>query len=897
MTRAESMPVVLPLRALGRNHLARVGGKAANLGEMLRAGLPVPPGFCVTTAAFESVMRLVPEVDDWTRALEELGEDDGAAAEALGARLRAHLEQAPLPPGLEDEILAAWRDLGEAQAVAVRSSATAEDLPGASFAGQHDTFLNVRGAEALMKGVRACWASLFSERALAYRLTQGFGHRQVALAVVVQRMLTPEVSGILFTADPIDGRRHVTSIDAGFGLGEALVSGVVSADLYKLDRRTGQILERRVADKQLAIRTRPDGGTETVALPASERRTPALEDQQVRLLAALGELAAGHLGGPQDVEWCLVGGEPYLVQSRPITTLFPVPPAHPLDPGLRVLLSLGHLQVMTDAMRPFAHSMLRRLLPLGPREHGEARWVRSAGGRLFADVSAPLATPGLGALVLRFLDIVDTRMAGAAGEVAGRRAFRSATRGLGAWSLVEALLVLVGILLPSLLWALLGTDLETLEARVRAWMDQDLAATRRRVASAPTPLARLEEAAAVVGGLLPRVALRLLPRVAAGTLAGLLLRALLGRRVDPGTFEALDRGLEGNVTTRMNLAIGDLADTARATRALAEALRAHPDLDLATLAEREGSARFLDQLETFLEEYGARGTSEIDVTRPRWRDDPRALLQVIRGGLDAPVPGAHRAHHARLQEAGRAAVERLTAAAPWGTRFLVRRLARAVRHLFALREHPKFQIIRHLALARAAALEVGAALAARGRLRDPEDAWFLEYRELCAAARAGEGEGEDDPCDLVPERREALERQRRLTPPRVLTSEGERVTPPDLGPPPPPGTLRGTPASAGVVEGVARVILDPKREAVAAGEVLVAPFTDPGWTPLFLNAAGLVMEVGGMMTHGSVVAREYGIPAVVCVEGATTRIRTGQRVRVDGTRGLVELLEGPGPPP
>src|SRR5262245_62973851 len=294
---------VVPFAAIDRSDFALVGGKGANVGEMTRAGFPVPAGFCVTTAAFKAFLEGAGDTVDLFARLAALRPEDTDAVRRLGEEARSRLGRAPIPEGVAAAVAAAWAEAGTDQAYAVRSSATAEDLPAASFAGQQDTYLNVRGRDALLAKVRDCWVSLFTDRAITYRARNGFDHRKVLLSVVVQRMVSPEVSGILFTADPIDGRRHIVSIDSGFGLGEALVSGLVSADLYKVDKRTNAIVEKKIAEKKLAIWPLPDGGTRQEPLPTEKQTAPSLTEGQAKELAALGAKIEAHYQKPQDIEW------------------------------------------------------------------------------------------------------------------------------------------------------------------------------------------------------------------------------------------------------------------------------------------------------------------------------------------------------------------------------------------------------------------------------------------------------------------------------------------------------------------------------------------------------------------------------------------------------------------
>jgi phosphohistidine swiveling domain-containing protein len=881
--------------------IARVGGKAANLARLLRMGFPVPPGMVVTTEAFRAFM-VSPELADLLAQLDVLNVDDSAALRELGHELRSHLLGLPIPPAVEQAVVEAWAELGEQHAYAVRSSATAEDLPSASFAGQQDTYLNVIGRAALLDRVRSCWASLFTDRAISYRVHNVFDHRKVMLAVVVQRMVEPDSAGVMFTAEPVDGRRHVISIDAGFGLGEALVSGLINPDLYRVDKREWVILDRKIADKRLAILPIPaseGGGTRQVELDADKRVAPVLSDVQILALARLGAKIEAAFGEPQDIEWCFEGDDLLLTQARPITTLFPIPrgpnPVSSPDPGLHVYISFGHAQVMTDPIAPFGQGVLQRFFPFGrDRSTGATNLLCSAGGRLFVDPTNLLRIPTFARRVPMVLNLVDARTSAALAQVVARPAFTSAKRQVSRASMIAGILGIAHHVVPRIVWRLVFARTDLHVQRMRAWLDAQYAGHLARWESLPDDAARLRFSIENVGRVFLEIFLRVVPSIMAAGVAGALLRKLVGARADPDDLEALRRGVRGNVTTQMDLELGDLADLARPHPGLVEALRSTAAPTLAQLEGIEGSAALLAGLERFLAEYGMRGAGEIDVTRPRWRDDPALLLQVLRGNLSRERPGSHREQHESMIRQGDAALERVIAAAPVLRRGLARRCASVHRNLVAMREHPKFQIIRYFGLLHRAALGYGAQLVEQGELDAVTDIWMLEVGEVLARI-----DGKHDKQDKHDERGDLRERvaarklewghYARLSVPRVITSEGEIVQAQLAGEAAPAGALIGTGVSAGVVEGIARVVRDPSTAVLHAGEILVAPFTDPGWTPLFINAAGLVMEAGGMMTHGSVVAREYGIPAVVSVDGATTAIRTGQRILVDGTRGFVTI--------
>jgi rifampicin phosphotransferase len=340
---------VVDLAEIEQTQVAEVGGKGANLGELGRIdGIRVPPGFCVTAGAFRRIVAGAPALDGVLDRLVALRPDDREAIGTVSAEIRRVIEEIPLPDDLVAAIGAALARLGEHTAYAVRSSATAEDLPTASFAGQQDSYLNVVGVAAILEHVRRCWASLFTERAVTYRLRNGFDHRRVHMAVVVQAMVNPAAAGVLFTADPVTSNRRVATVDAAWGLGEALVSGVVNGDLYTV--RDDEVVAKTVGAKQHAVHALPDGGTRERAVEPERRRQQVLTDAQVVRLVRLGRRIEAHFGRPQDIEWCLVGEDFHIVQSRPITTLFPVPVAD--DGENHVYVSVGHQQMMTDAMKP-----------------------------------------------------------------------------------------------------------------------------------------------------------------------------------------------------------------------------------------------------------------------------------------------------------------------------------------------------------------------------------------------------------------------------------------------------------------------------------------------------------------------------------------------------------------
>jgi rifampicin phosphotransferase len=810
-------PYVVGIEEVDATMVALVGGKGANLGELSRLeGIDVPPGFCVTTEAYR--------------------------------RFDAQPRATAIPEDVASAIERALAQQGEQSAYAVRSSATAEDSPSASFAGQHDSFLNVVGAAAILEHVRRCWASLFSERAAAYRLRNGIDDRAVAMAVVVQRMVVPDASGVLFTADPITGNRRVAAVEAAFGLGEAFVSGRAGADAYTV--RDGAVVERTSASEQ-----------------------PALTDAQAVRLVELGRRIERHFGRPQDIEWCLADDHFEIVQSRPITTLFPIPQAG--DDENHVYVSVGHQQMMTDPMKPLGISVMQHTAL--PRMH-------EAGGRLFVDVAPRLASPAGRAPLLEVLGKGDPLIGDALRTILDRGDFvpSIADDGHAAPPHHKAEPIDND---PAVVTELIGRTEASMAALRRDIRDRSGAALVDFVLNDIQELKRLLSD--------PLNMQAIMAGMEATWWLNEHLETWLGER---NAADALAQSAPGNVTSQMGLALLDVADAIRPHPELVAFLRrAEDDSFLDALGDLPGGREAREAIEAFLDTYGMRCVGEIDITRPRWSERPAALLPVILTNVDTfePGAGARRFEQGR-QEARRAEaelLERLRALPDGeGKARETRRMIDRLRTFTGYREYPKYGMVCRYAVYKQALLREADRLVREGVLREQEDIFFLGLEELREVASTHQLDHE-----LIAERRAAFASYRSLTPPRVLTSEGEAVAGAYRRDDVPAGALIGLPVSSGTIEGRARVIRDISEAEVEPGDILVTTFTDPSWCPLFVAIAGLVTEVGGLMTHGAVIAREYGLPAVVGVERATRLIQDGQRIRVHGTAGYVEILSSGSP--
>ncbi|WP_129977873.1 phosphoenolpyruvate synthase [Rhodococcus sp. Q1] len=839
------MGYVHNFREIDRTAVSIVGGKGANLGELRRIdGVDVPDGFCVTTDAYRKVLSDLPHVDD---LLERLAKVDPGDIGAVSAQIRTEIGECSIPDDIAGEIAAHVRELGEGVPVAVRSSATAEDLPTASFAGQQDSYLDVVGAAEVLRHLRMCWASLFTERAVTYRFGNGVDHRKVHMAVVVQRMVSPQASGVLFTADPVTSDRTVARVDAGFGLGDDLVSGLVNADAYAV--RAGEVVDR-----------------------TQRQEAPVLTDTHLVELVRLGRRIEAHFGHPQDIEWCLAGGVFHIVQSRPITTLFPVPESG--DDENRVYVSVGHQQMMTDPMKPLGISMWQST-SRAPMRH--------AGGRLFVDITAMLASPTQGPGIVGMIGKSDPLFGDALQTVLDRGFVptRPDDPAVARAGLPPAPDEIDPAVVPELV----------------AQSEAAIAESARRVEN-ETGSALLDVIRADIRDLQEALFGRQVGEVIAAGMEAAERLNELGREWlgEKNVADVIARSVPYNVTSEMGLALLDVADV----------VRPHPDVvTFLRQVDEEGfdDARFLDELgahtggpqvraafEDFLGKYGRRCVAEIDITRPRWAERPTMLVPTIVSNLDNFGPGAAKQRfddgRRQAEEKRRELLERVRSL-PDGERKAreIERLVHRVRAFAGYREYPKYGMVGRYLLYKQALLREAENLVDAGVIDEKEDIFFLRFDELEDVVRAPRPVG-----DLVADRKREFASFGRLSPPRVLLSTGETLTGAYSRDGLPDGALPGIAVSTGVVEGRARVVADMDRADLEPGDILVTAFTDPSWTPAFVTVSALVTEVGGVMTHGAVIAREYGLPAVVGVEDATRIICDGQRIRVHGTEGYVEIL-------
>ena len=864
---------VLDFQEIEKGQLSLVGGKGLNLGELSTIqGIQVPEGFCVTTVGYEKAIKQNENLQTLLQQLTKLKLEDRAQIGEMSKEIREVIMAVQIPSDVVEAVAHYLSRFGNEHAYAVRSSATAEDLPYASFAGQQDTYLNIIGKEAILQHVRKCWASLFTERAVMYRMQNGFEHNQVSICVVVQKMVFPEASGILFTADPITSSRKVLSIDASFGLGEALVSGLVSADNYKV--KEGEIVDKLISTKKVAIYALKEGGTETKQINSAQQKIQTLSEQQILQLAQIGRQIEAYFGCPQDIEWCLVDNTFYIVQSRPITTLYPIPEEN--DGENHVYISVGHQQMMIDAMKPLGLSFFL-LTTSAP--------MRKAGGRLFVDATQRLASPASRDYLINTLGKSDPLIRDALTTVVERDNFIT--------------------LLP---------DEETeksaskskLPVSLQPEIENDPAIVTELIKNSEASLEELKENMQLKSGVdvldfilediqqLKKVLFN--PQSIAVIMAGMNASTWINEKMEQwlgekNAADTLSQSVQNNITSEMGLALMEVADVIRPyEEVIAYLQHVENDSFLDEFVQFKGGEKAREAIDAFLNKYGMRCSGEIDITKTRWSEKPTTIIPMILNNIrDFEYGASKRKFEEGLQEALKKEeelVDRLQQL-PDGKQKVeeTKRMIRNIRNFIGYREYPKYGMINRYFIYKQALLKEAEQLVQSGVIHEVDDIYYLTFEELHEVVRTKKLNYE-----LIHKQKNDYKLYEKLTPPRIMTSDGEIITGKYKRENLPVDAIAGLPVSSGLVEGRARVILNMEDANLEEGDILVTAFTDPGWTPLFVSIKGLVTEVGGLMTHGAVIAREYGLPAVVGVENATKLIKDGQRIRVHGTEGYIEML-------
>ncbi|MCX6648006.1 MAG: PEP-utilizing enzyme [Candidatus Bathyarchaeota archaeon] len=888
--------LTMGLADASRADVGRVGGKAANLGELMDKGFPVPGGFVVTTDAY----ALFAEHNDLkaliTRELEGVDYSDPRSLEEHAAHIRDAVLSSKFPAELAAEIKERYGKMGSLP-VAVRSSATAEDLASASFAGQLETYLNIKGPRGVVEAVKKCYASLWSGRALSYGKQSGFTPGDAAMAVLIQHMIPAQSAGVMFTVSPLSTDGSEFLIESTLGLGEALVSGRATPDKYVLGRNgdgSFKILAEEIGEKKTVARG-GKGGVEYVELDGEQGSKPSITDEQALKLAKMGDRIQVVMGTPQDVEWAIgAEDEIYVLQSRPITTIRaenedeivwtrgysddywndPVTPLYfellgdhltqyvnvelneimgykSLDsPKTRQLLKLHkahayfNLEVLKRKVENEIPPFLRNddvlnYFPEGSGPYGKEtmRGLRfNTVGRVLAEIRVTFKDPNGG----------------------GGKTDKAYTE----WSNGTFAPFFNGF--PEQMKALEGAPL----ADYIALADEihELMIGHYRLVRYGIPV----------------------HNIGMNLLTQYLLARFLGVEEGRRVYPILVSGLR-HKTSETNERIGGLAVKVRASPKLRKMILEKPSRELydrISSSKLGEAAEFKGQLDSFIAEYGVRGFTR-ETYYPRWGDEPGYIFDILKSLAEGEAVDTAAAEEksGKLREETDKRVKDAIGGQFLGFAklSLLSGIMGSARRYIVFREQQRFNLDKWITMTRRLHLALGARLVEKGMLGQPSDIFFLTKGEIRGIAG---GETPEGVRATVASRRAEFLKYENATPPKFLQGDREFNDPP----PADADHFRGIPASQGVLTAPVRVLGSIEDIwQVQAGEILVVPRTDPGWTPVFSKIGGLITETGGILSHGAVVSREYGIPAVTNIHEACRVFKTGQRVTIDGVKGEVTV--------
>lgn len=881
------MKYILYFNEIDNEKVHLVGGKGVNLGELFNNGFSVPEGFCVTTNAYDLFMQ-DNELKSLIKKLNDLNYKSIELIREIAEQVRNKITETEVSEAIKIAIYGAWNNLGANYSYAIRSSATAEDLQDTSFAGQQDTYLNIRGYENLVEAVKKCWASLFTDRAVVYRNKNGFDNSIVKLSVVIQRMIGSEYSGIIFTADPISGNRKMLNIEAGYGLGEALVSGLVTPDFYQI--YNSEIVNKKIARKEIGIFPDNEGGVFEVEIIDSYKEKQVLTDKQIVELADTGIKIQNSFGNPQDIEWGYYENKFYILQSRPITSLYPIPKIEGSDE--HVFISFGHIQMMTDAMKPLALSIFeitRIFDKFGAEDSTSIQY--NAGGRIFLDLSYFLNIPKIRDNITSVIKYADDQISLSVQELldrgsvfANNEEFKKKTEKL------------LGPLFFKTSLNLHMRNVNRMKAKGEKFFRNESNKWEKDINSYKG-IEKIKKIRWYISGMLNFLFSNALQYPATAILALSKIKKICLECFDEDKTEELlsklNMSLENNVTSNMMMEIYDMADSVRGSKELIECLKKTTDESFwKDLEDLKKNIEFTLDMKKFMDKYGMRCSGEIDITLKRWEEAPAQVVPFILNHIQTSKANEHREKFKRglllAKEAENEILQEVRSKQGWSKARKTARFIKIYRNLMGFRESPKYFMIKFFETVRNAVLSEADILTTAGIFEKKEDIYYFSLDEVISILEGTYNKNIEEVIEL---RKNKFESYKKLNPPRVMTSSGEILTGKIKNSKAPEGSFLGTPASIGVTEGIANVVLKISEADLKDGEILIAPFTDPAWTPLFNSASAVVTEVGGMMTHGSVIAREYGIPAVVGVNDITKLIKSGDKIRVNGSEGYVEIIE------
>jgi pyruvate,water dikinase len=861
--------------------LSEIGGKATNLIKLSNIDeVNLPEGFCITTTAYTEIFESNKELDSLLAQLSLIKTNELDCINEISVKIRDLIIRTNIPEKITNEIANYLAKSGEDKSYAVRSSATAEDQPTASFAGQHDTYLNIIGFDNIIKHISKCWASLFTDRAVIYRILNGFDHRKACLAVVVQQMVFPDASGIMFTAEPITSNRKILSIDASYGLGEALVSGLVNSDNYKVYE--GKIIEKKISNKNMGIYARLDGGTEEITISDDLKNIQTLTDNQILELENLGRKIEAYFSDPQDIEWCILDGSIYIVQSRPITTLYPLPDIK--NEEKRIFISSGHMQMMTDPIKPLGMFFFRSVISDPPSQE--------IGGRLYIDVTHDLSSPFGRMIAKKLLTMIgDTLITNAVLKIINnKKLIRKLPKGKNKVFNLKNNSGALSIMLhaykaykdnnPDIVSNFINEENKSIE---------EMKAELQNLSG--------DEVFKYIYQDHDNRRLKLMKPPNAGIMTAVMLSTnWFDKKIKKWIGEAnaadtIIMSIPNSVTTDTGFSLIDVADVIRNYPEVIDYLNDPSDKTFFDdISKLDGGQLVCDSMKEYLTKYGMRCSGDIDITVPRWSEKPTELIPMILSNIKNFKPNASKLKYEQGKVQSEKRIQDLISKVeqlPRGNKKArkIKRMASLIRNYIGYREYPKFSYMKRYFIYKEAMLKEAENLIQSGLINELEDIYYLYFDEFRAVVN-----GKKLDYNIISKRKKDYEKFGKLTPPRVMTSDGEIITGEYETDTLPENALPGLPVSAGVVEGRARIVKNIKDASLSEGDILVAEFTDPSWTPAFVSIKGLITEVGGLMTHGSIISREYGLPAVVSVRDATKLIKDGQLIRLNGTEGYIEIL-------
>lgn len=855
----------------------RVGGKGANLGEMVKAGFPIPKGFVVIVDAYKSFMVANNINSKIEFLLQALYIDDYEQTEIISRKIQQLFEEGDIPQKIISELDRAYEQIGGLE-VAVRSSATEEDLSDTSFAGQYETYLNTKGKAELYQSIKKCWASLWNTRSLTYRLKQNINNTDLAQGIVVQQLINAEKSGILFTANPVNSRRDQMLLNASWGLGEAIVEGDVTPDQWLVTKKDHIIIVENIADKEKMTILKKTG-TDLVRVPKEKRNRATLNKEEVHKLFELGMKAEKHFGVCQDIEWVFYRGEFYLVQARPITSLFPMLEPKETDNRLHIYMNfLMSNQATHEPLTPLGEDIWRKaLLNLIFNRKNRDKcygWLKSATGRLFVDVTELYRIEKLWNKLKDNPSDMDPITTLAMLQVLKRDKSELLEQRKPLYKTIPAIFVKLNPLLFRFIFAsipktMYGIVLPSEKAVNKAYEYGNnqivvMKKKRKELQTKEEKLEFLEQYSTSIFYFLP---LGILYYVIMSFTYIAKARKILSKHLnDFSGLEKVEKALPHNVTTEMGIELLEIAKK----------------LDQVNEQPYPGHK----EVEKFLEKYGHRSCQEVDLGVPRWKEEPEYVISLIKTYIENKSydMGIEKFNYDK-EEADRAIkiiIEQLYEKGAHRDARRVEKLLVNYREMFGVREFPKFIMTKAISILREMLLEVGEELLIENKLDNKQDIFFVYLNDIKSGERLQE---------LVEKNRESYQRELCRNPvPRVVTSTGEIICSAfdeEMN-----NEYKGIPVSPGIYQGRVKILNHPKESArLNSGDILVTKSTNPAWTPLFLKIGGLIMETGGPISHGSVVAREYGVPAIAGAKEATTRLKEGQTIRMNGETGMIEVLD------